>query len=158
MQKEEPYFRTCNSPRMEEIDEVFRLLDSPKGRELCELLSSLLSTDGLPPPPEPFLKGDNDAGGRNGGPAVPVTVTWMPFFGAHCSRCHILRDVIHAGGNPRKKLNSTVHRNATRMNIYTNHTLTTILYSLSLSLSFLVDRSLAFRSFIWMIHTFLLFV
>ncbi|CAA6662910.1 unnamed protein product [Spirodela intermedia] len=82
---------------MEEIDEVFRLLDSPKGRELCELLSSLLSTDGLPPPPEPFLKGDNDAGGRNGGPAVPVTVTWMPFFGAHCSRCHILRDVIHAG-------------------------------------------------------------
>lgn len=100
MQKEESFFGTGDAPRMEEIDAVFRLLDSPQGRELCELLSSMLSTDeGLPPPPEPMLEGDNEADGDNGGTAVPFTVTWMPFIGAGCSRCHVLRDVVHAGGN-----------------------------------------------------------
>ncbi|CAA7399172.1 unnamed protein product [Spirodela intermedia] len=106
---------------MEDIDDVFRFLDSPEGKELCEVLSSLLSSDEeLPPPPESTLQGDNVAGSGNVVSRVPITVAWMPFSGADCSRCHILRDVVHAGSHPRKKQRSTVPRNISRANIYAN--------------------------------------
>lgn len=123
MQTEEPYFGTCDSTRMEEIDEVFRFLDSPQGKELCELLSSLLSSDEeLPPPPEPTLQQDNVVDSGNGVSPVPITVTWMPFSGADCGRCHLLRDIVHAGGHLNMEQGSTVHRNTSRANVYTNVT------------------------------------
>lgn len=120
MQTEEPYFGSGDLPRMEEIDEAFRFLDSPEGSELCELLSMICENDGLPPVPEPTLQGDDVAGGGNGGSAVPITVTWMPFSGGDCRSCHVLRDVVHEGDNPKKEQNSSVHRKTSKMNMHAN--------------------------------------